>query len=68
MKLRNTNFKNENSRLKEKNKTLQTELNNLKELFDKIKNKLNDLYHFFADKMWGDKEKCDKYYSVAYEL
>ena len=54
--------------VKEKNKTLQTELNNLKELFEKIKNKLNDLYHFFVDKMWGDKEKRDKYYPVAYEL
>ena len=68
LELRNTNLKNENSRLKEKNKTLQTELNNLKELFEKIKNKLNDLYHFFVDKMWGDKEKRDKYYPVAYEL
>ena len=68
LELRNTNLKNENSRLKEKNKTLQTDLNNLKELFEKIKNKLNDLYHFFVDKMWGDKEKRDKYYPVAYEL
>jgi len=68
LELRNTNLKNENSRLKEKNKTLQTELNNLKELFEKIKNKLNDLYHFFVDKMWGDNEKRDKYYPVAYEL
>ena len=37
-------------------------------MFEKIKNKLNDLYHFFVDKMWGDKEKRDKYYPVAYEL
>ena len=68
LELRNTNLKNENSKLKEKNKTLQSELTNLKEMFDKIKNKLNDLYHFFVDKMWGDKEKRDKYYPVAYEL
>ena len=54
--------------VKEKNKTLQTELNNLKKLFEKIKNKINDLYHFFVDKMWGDKEKRDKYYPVADEL
>ena len=62
------NLKNENSILKEKNKTLQNELNNLKELFEKIKNKINNLYHFFVDKMWGNKEKRDKYYPVAYEL
>ena len=37
-------------------------------MFEKIKNKLNDLYHFFVDKMWRDKEKRDKYYGVAYEL
>ena len=43
-------------------------ISNIKELFEKIKNKLNDLYHFFTDKMWGDKEKRDKYYPVAYEL
>jgi hypothetical protein len=40
----------------------------IKEEIEKIKNKLNDLYHFFIDKMWGDKEKRDKYYPVAYEL
>ena len=68
LELRNTNLKNENSRLKEKNKSLQSELNNLKELFEKIKNKLKDLYHFFVDKMCGDKEKRDKYYPVVYEL
>ena len=28
----------------------------------------NNLYHFFVDKMWGNKEKRDKYYGVAYEL
>lgn len=37
-------------------------------MFEKIKNKLNDLYHFFVDRMWEDKEKRDKYYPVAYEL
>ncbi len=68
LELRNTNLKNENSKLKEKNKTLKKELDNLKEVFEKIKNKLNDLYHFFVDKMWGNKEKRDKYYGVAYEL
>lgn len=68
LELRNTNLKNENSKLKEKNKTLQNELENIKEVFEKIKNKLNDLYHFFVDKMWGDKEKREKYYPVAYEL
>lgn len=68
LELRNNNLKNENSILKEKNKTLQNELNNLKELFEKIKNKINNLYHFFVDKMWGNKEKRDKYYPVAYEL
>ena len=68
LELRNTNLKNENSKLKEKNKSLQKELENIKEVFDKIKNKLNDLYHFFVDKMWGNKEKRDKYYPVAYEL
>ena len=68
LELRNTNLKNDNSKLKEKNKTLQNELDSIKELFEKIKNKLNDLYHFFVDKMWGDKEKRDKYYPVAYEL
>ena len=56
------------SKLKEKNKTLQKELDNIKELFEKIKNKINNLYHFFVDKMWGNKEKRDKYYPVAYEL
>lgn len=54
--------------MKEKNKTLQKELDSIKELFEKIKNKLNDLYHFFVDKMWGNKEKRDKYYPVSYEL
>ena len=68
LELRNTNLKNENSKLKEKNKTLQNELNNLKELYEKIKNKINNLYHFFVDKMLGNKEKRDKYYPVAYEL
>lgn len=28
----------------------------------------NNLYHFFVDKMWGNKEKRDEYYPVAYEL
>ena len=65
LELRNNNLKNENSILKEKNKTLQNELNNLKKLFEKIKNKINNLYHFFVDKMWGNKEKRDKYYPVA---
>ena len=68
LELRNTNLKNENTKLKEKNKIIQKELDNIKELFEKIKNKLNDLYHFFVNKMWGDKEKRDKYYPVAYEL
>ena len=68
LELRNNNLKNENSILKEKNKNLQNELNNLKELYEKIKNIINNLYHFFVDKMWGNKEKCDKYYPVAYEL
>ncbi len=68
LELRNTKLKNENTKLKEKNKILQKELDNIKELFEKIKNKLNDLYHFFVNKMWGDKEKRDKYYPVAYEL
>lgn len=68
LELRNTNLKNENSKLKEKNKSLQKELDNIKELYEKIKNKLNNLYHFFVDKMWGDKEKREKYYPVAYEL
>lgn len=68
LELRNINLKIENSKLKEKNKTLQNELNNLKELYEKIKNKINNLYHFFVDKMWGNKEKRDKYYPVAYEL
>lgn len=68
LELRNTNLKNENAKLKEKNKILQKELDNIKELFEKIKNKLNDLYHFFVNKMWGDNEKRDKYYPVAYEL
>ncbi len=68
LELRNTNLKNENTKLKEKNKTLQKELDNIKKLFEKIRNKFNDLYHFFVNKMWGDNEKRDKYYSVAYEL
>lgn len=68
LELRNINLKTENSKLKEKNKTLQKELDNIKELFEKIKNKINNLYHFFVDKMWGNKEKRDKYYPVAYEL
>lgn len=37
-------------------------------MFEKFKNKIQDLYKFFRDKMWGDKEKRDKYYPVAYEL
>lgn len=68
LELRNIDLKTENSKLKEKNKTLQKELDNIKELFEKIKNKINNLYHFFVDKMWGNKEKRDKYYPVAYEL
>ena len=51
LELRNTNLKNENAKLKEKNKILQKELDNIKELFEKIKIKLNDLYHFFINKM-----------------
>ena len=68
LELRNINLKTENSKLKEKNKTLPKELDNIKELFEKIKNKFNNLYHFFVDKMWGNKEKRDEYYPVAYEL
>lgn len=68
LELRNINLKTENSKLKEKNKTLQKELDNIKVLFEKIKNKINNLYHFFVDKMLGNKEKRDKYYPVAYEL
>ena len=53
-----------NSKLKEENNKLK----NLKEIFEIFKNKLERLYHFFVDKMWGNKEKRDKYYGVAYEL
>ena len=68
LELRNTNLKNDNKKLKEKNTLLQNELDNLKELFEKFKKKINDLYVFFRDKMWGNKEKRDKYYPIAYEL
>lgn len=68
LELRNTKLKEENNKLKSRNSSLENELNNLKELFEIFKNKLERLYHFFVDKMWGNKEKRDKYYGVAYEL
>ncbi len=58
LELRNTKLKEENNKLKSRNLRLENEL----------KNKLERLYHFFVDKMWGNKEKRDKYYGVAYEL
>ncbi len=68
LELRNTKLKEENNKLKTRNSSLENELKNLKELFAIFKNKLERLYHFFVDKMWGNKEKRDKYYGVAYEL
>ena len=68
LELRNTKLKEENNKLKSRNSSLENELKNLKEIFEIFKNKLERLYHFFVDKMWGDKEKRDKYYPVAYEL
>ncbi len=68
LELRNIKLKEENNKLKSKNSSLENELKNLKEIFEIFKNKLERLYHFFVDKMWGDKEKRDKYYPVAYEL
>ena len=68
LELRNTKLKEENNKLKSKNSSLENELKNLKEIFEIFKNKLERLYHFFVDKMWGNKEKRDKYYGVAYEL
>ena len=68
LELRNTKLKEENNKLKSRNSSLENELKNLKEIFEIFKNKLERLYHFFVDKMWGNKEKRDKYYPVAYEL
>lgn len=68
LELRKTQLKEENNKLKSRNSSLENELKNLKEIFEIFKNKLERLYHFFVDKMWGDKEKQDKYYPVAYEL
>ena len=68
LELRNTKLKEENNKLKSRNSSLENELKNLKETFEIFKNKLERLYHFFVDKMWGNKEKRDKYYGVAYEL
>lgn len=68
LELRNSKLKEENNKLKSKNSSLENELKNLKEIFEIFKNKLERLYHFFVDKMWGNKEKRDKYYGVAYEL
>ncbi len=68
LELRNTKLKEENNKLKTRNSSLENELKNLKEIFEIFKNKLERLYHFFVDKMWGNKEKPDKYYGVAYEL
>ena len=68
LELKNSKLKEENNKLKSKNSSLENELKNLKEIFEIFKNKLERLYHFFVDKMWGNKEKRDKYYGVAYEL
>lgn len=68
LELRKTKLKEENNKLKSRNSSLENELKNLKEIFEIFKDKLERLYHFLVDKMWGDKEKQDKYYSVAYEL
>lgn len=68
LELRNTKLKEENNKLKSRNSSLENKLKNLKEIFEIFKNKLERLYHFFVDKMWGNKEKRDKYYGVAYEL
>ena len=43
----------ENNKLKSRNSRLENELKNLKEIFEIFKNKLERLYHFFVDKMWG---------------
>ena len=68
LELRNTKLKEENNKLKTRNSSLENELKNLKEIFEIFKNKLERLYHFFVDKMLGNKEKQDKYYGVSYEL
>lgn len=68
LELRNTKLKEENNKLKSRNSSLENELKNLKDIFEIFKNKLERLYQFFVDKMWGNKEKRDKYYGVAYEL
>lgn len=68
LELRSTKLKEEKNKLKSRNSSLENELKNLKEIFEIFKNKLERLYRFFVDKMWGDKEKRDKYYPVAYEL
>lgn len=68
LELRSTKLKEEKNKLKSRNSSLENELKNLKEIFEIFKNKLERLYHFFVDKMWGDKEKRDKYYPGAYEL
>lgn len=68
LELRSTKLKEEKNKLKSRNSSLENELKNLKEIVEIFKNKLERLYHFFVDKMWGDKEKRDKYYPVAYEL
>lgn len=67
LELRNAGLKKDNNKLKEKNKTFQDELDKLK-MKEKFKQKISDLYNFFVNKMWGNKEKRDKYYGVAYEL
>ena len=36
---------------------LNTYQQNVKVTFEIFKNELERLYHFFVDKMWGDKEK-----------
>lgn len=61
LELRNTELKNDNNKLKD-------ELDKLKNAFEKFKKKISDLYNFFVNKMWGNKEKRDKYYPIAYEL
>ena len=61
LELRNTELKNDNNKLKD-------ELDKLKNAFEKFKKKISDLYNFFVNKMWGNKEKRDKYYPIVYEL
>ena len=65
---RKNNLKKENNNLKSKIKNLENELDNVKDLFEEFKKKIDSLVHFFIDKMWGNKQKRDKYYGVAYEL